>query len=53
LKKPLPMICEGSVLFAEQALRGAAPDVAPDGFPHPVFRSGFAVSIPIPWQVSL
>jgi CRISPR/Cas system CSM-associated protein Csm4 (group 5 of RAMP superfamily) len=48
LKKQLNMICEGSVLVAGEALRGAAPDVAPNGFPHPVYRAGFAVSIPIP-----
>ena len=48
LKKYLPMIAEGSVLYADSALRGSAPDVAPDGFAHPVFRAGFAVSIPLP-----
>lgn len=51
LKKSLNMVGEGSVLFAPGGLRGSAPDVAPDGFPHPVFRSGFALSIPIPAQV--
>jgi len=48
LKKYVPMIAEGSVLYAGAALRGSAPDVAPDGFAHPVFRAGFAVSIPLP-----
>lgn len=48
LKKQLPMVAEGSVLYAGGALRGSAPDVAPDGFAHPVFRAGFAVSIPLP-----
>jgi CRISPR/Cas system CSM-associated protein Csm4 (group 5 of RAMP superfamily) len=47
LKKQLPMVSEGSVLYAAE-LRGAAPDVAPDGHPHPVFRVGFALSIPLP-----
>ncbi len=47
-KKLLHMVEEGSVLVAEAPPRGAAPDVAPDGFPHPVFRSGFAVAIPVP-----
>jgi CRISPR type III-A-associated RAMP protein Csm4 len=47
-KKLLPMIQEGSVLASASAPRGAAPDVAPDGFPHPVYRSGFAVAIPVP-----
>ena len=38
------MIAEGSVLLAaSRELRGAARDVAPDGFPHPVYRAGFAV----------
>jgi CRISPR type III-A-associated RAMP protein Csm4 len=48
LKKNLEMITEGSVLYAGSALRGAAPNVAPDGFEHPVFRAGFALSIPLP-----
>jgi len=48
LKKTLRMIGEGSVIYAPAAPRGAAPDVAPGGFPHPVFRAGFAVSIPLP-----
>jgi CRISPR type III-A-associated RAMP protein Csm4 len=48
LKKQLPMVAEGSVLVASSVLRGSAPDVAPDGFAHPVFRAGFAVSIPLP-----
>jgi CRISPR type III-A-associated RAMP protein Csm4 len=47
-KKLLRMVEEGSVLTAEAPPRGAARDVAPDGFPHPVFRSGFAVAIPVP-----
>jgi CRISPR/Cas system CSM-associated protein Csm4 (group 5 of RAMP superfamily) len=47
LKKHLNMVTEGSVIYATSALRGGAPDVAPDGFPHPVFRAGFAVAIPI------
>jgi len=51
-KKPASMIAEGSVLFAAGELRGAARDVAPDGFPHPVYRSGFAVAVSIPWRVA-
>lgn len=47
LKKTVRMVAEGSVLFAPGAPRGAAPDVAPDGFPHPVFRSGFALTVPM------
>ena len=48
LKKQLQMVSEGSVLYAPAAPQGAAPDVAPDGFAHPVFRAGFALSIPLP-----
>ncbi len=47
-KKLLRMVEEGSVLVTEAPPKGAACDVAPDGFPHPVFRSGFAVAIPVP-----
>jgi CRISPR type III-A-associated RAMP protein Csm4 len=46
------MIAEGSVLFAGQEPHGIVKNIAPEGFPHPVYRSGFAVSIPIPWRVS-
>jgi CRISPR type III-A-associated RAMP protein Csm4 len=48
LKRHLQMVAEGSVLYAASTLRGSAPDVAPEGFAHPVFRAGFAVSIPLP-----
>ena len=52
-KRLVRMIAEGSVLRAPIAPSGAAPNVAPDNFPHPVFRSGHAVSIAIPWRVNL
>jgi len=48
LKRHIQMVAEGSVLYASSAPGGAAPDVAPEGFAHPVFRAGFAVSIPLP-----
>jgi len=48
LKKQVQMIAEGSVLYSAGAPQGAAADVAPDGFAHPVFRAGFALSIPLP-----
>ena len=48
LKKQIQMVAEGSVLYADGAPLGAAADVAPDGFPHPVFRAGFALAIPLP-----
>jgi CRISPR type III-A-associated RAMP protein Csm4 len=50
LKKSLNMVGEGSVLVAEQPVRGTAADVAPEGFAHPVYRSGFALAIPVPGQ---
>jgi CRISPR/Cas system CSM-associated protein Csm4 (group 5 of RAMP superfamily) len=48
LKKQIQMVAEGSVVYAPSGPSGSAADVAPDGFPHPVFRAGFAVSIPLP-----
>lgn len=50
LKRPTIMVAEGSVLLSSHSPSGAVRDVAPEGFPHPVFRAGFAVSIPIPWR---
>jgi len=46
-KKQARMVQEGSVLHASE-LRGRAVDVAPEGFPHPVYRAGFALAIPAP-----
>ena len=51
-KKHTRMVAEGSVLVAAAEPRGAAADVAPDGFPHPVYRAGFALAIPIPLLVN-
>jgi CRISPR type III-A-associated RAMP protein Csm4 len=47
-KKMVRVVEEGSVLSASKALVGSAADVAPDGFPHPVYRSGFAYAISLP-----
>ena len=47
-KKPTRMVAEGSVLVSSTALLGEATDVAPDGFPHPVYRSGFALAVSLP-----
>jgi len=47
-KKPTRMVAEGSVLVATSALQGEATDVAPEGFPHPVYRSGFALALTLP-----
>lgn len=51
-KKPTLMIAEGSVLISAGELEGGVRDVAPDGFPHAVYRAGFAVTVPIPWRVA-
>jgi CRISPR type III-A-associated RAMP protein Csm4 len=48
MKKPTRMVTEGSVLISPSEPRGAAADVAPANFPHPVYRAGFALSLPVP-----
>jgi CRISPR type III-A-associated RAMP protein Csm4 len=48
LKKQLTMVAEGSVLCSAEPPQGSAPDVAPEGFAHPVYRAGFALSISLP-----
>jgi CRISPR type III-A-associated RAMP protein Csm4 len=47
-KRPTRMVAEGSVIVAASEPRGSAADVSPGGFPHPVYRAGFALAIPIP-----
>ncbi len=47
-KKAVRMISEGSVLVAASEPAGAAVDVAPDNFSHPVFRSGLALALELP-----
>jgi CRISPR type III-A-associated RAMP protein Csm4 len=47
-KKTVRMISEGSVLASESDLVGTAVNVAPDGFPHAVYRSGFALALKLP-----
>jgi CRISPR/Cas system CSM-associated protein Csm4 (group 5 of RAMP superfamily) len=51
-KKLLRMVEEGSVLAASAPPKGTARDVAPDGFPHPVYRSGIALFVPLPLKQS-
>jgi CRISPR type III-A-associated RAMP protein Csm4 len=51
-KQMLRMVEEGSVLVAPSALLGSARDVAPPGFPHAVFRSGFALALPVAVRVA-
>lgn len=48
-KKTTRMLTEGSVIVSASAPIGAASDVAPESFTdHPIYRSGFALAIPIP-----
>ena len=47
-KKSVRLISEGSVLAAPKNPIGAAVDVAPDGFEHPVYRSGIALALELP-----
>ncbi len=47
-KKAVRMIGEGSVLVAEREPCGTAVNVAPDGFEHPVYRSGLALTLKLP-----
>lgn len=51
-KPATTMVAEGSVLLAAERPRGAARDIAPADFPHPVYRAGFAVTVPIAWRVA-
>ncbi|MEZ5399404.1 MAG: hypothetical protein R2729_07020 [Bryobacteraceae bacterium] len=51
-KKELRMIGEGALLASTAVPRGRAADVAPDGFGHPVYRAGFAVTTELPLKVS-
>jgi CRISPR/Cas system CSM-associated protein Csm4 (group 5 of RAMP superfamily) len=44
-KKPNRLVTEGSVLVSANGITGAALDVAPENAPHPVYRSGFAVTV--------
>jgi CRISPR type III-A-associated RAMP protein Csm4 len=48
VKRATRMITEGSVLVAPAEPRGSVTDVAPEGFPHPVYRAGYALAVPIP-----
>lgn len=52
LKLVSRLVAEGSVVVSSSPLRGALRNVAPEGAPHPVLRSGYAVSISIPWPVN-
>ena len=47
-KKTVRVIVEGSVIAARGEPAGAAVDVAPEGFAHPVYRSGLALALKLP-----
>ncbi len=47
-KKNVRMVSEGCVLAAGDEPVGVAVDVAPDGFAHPVYRSGLALALRLP-----
>ncbi len=50
LKRSARVVTEGSVIVAGSLPIGAAVDVAPAGHSHPVYRSGFAIAVPVPWK---
>jgi CRISPR/Cas system CSM-associated protein Csm4 (group 5 of RAMP superfamily) len=52
MKRHVRMVAEGGVVRSERSPRGKAPDVRPDGFPHPVLRYGHPVAVEIPEEVS-
>jgi hypothetical protein len=45
-------VTEGSVLISPSEPRGTVANVAPENFPHPVYRAGFALSLPVPLRPS-
>ncbi len=49
-KRTSRVVMEGSVLHSHGAPRGTAMNVAPEGFPHPVYRYCYALSISIPMK---
>jgi CRISPR type III-A-associated RAMP protein Csm4 len=48
VKKTVRMVNEGCVLASQAELIGKAVDVAPEGFAHPVYRSGLALALRLP-----
>lgn len=47
-KRASRVVAEGAVLVGASAPVGAAVDVAPEGFAHPVYRYGYALCVPVP-----
>jgi hypothetical protein len=50
LKPAARMVSEGSVLLSGAPPAGTARNVAPAEHAHPVYRSGIALAVQIPWQ---
>lgn len=50
LKPGARMVEEGSVLLAPAPPCGSVRDARPAGSPHPVYRAGYAVALPIDWR---
>lgn len=50
IKPGARLVEEGSVVLAGSAPRGSIRDARPDGATHPVYRSGYAVALPIDWR---
>lgn len=48
-KRASRALAEGSVIFCAAPPRGTVQNVAPEGCPHPVWRAGHPVAIPIRW----
>jgi CRISPR type III-A-associated RAMP protein Csm4 len=48
VKKTVRMVTEGCVVSAAREPVGAAVDVSPDGFAHPVYCSGLALALRLP-----
>ena len=48
LKRTVRMVNEGCVLASHDEPVGTAVDVSPDGFAHPVYRSGLALALRLP-----
>ena len=52
VKKSVRMVVEGSVLAASGEPAGAAVDIAPHGYAHPVYRSGLALALELPQMMA-
>ena len=50
LKPASRLVAEGSVLLSGAPLAGTARNVATAELPHPVYRSGIALAVPVPWR---